>query len=261
MTDLGEPFGKRILILVPHPDDEVIGCAVAIRHATAAGARLFAVYLTTGLPPTESAWRWRRAEQQARLARRRAEALAVATRLQLDPVAFMDWPARNLENHLAEARDLVAGQLAVLSIDQLWLPAYEGGHRDRDVANLLGAQLRDRAEVLEFAECNFARGVRANEFPFATGHETVLSLSPDEAAWKRGLVARYRSERANLAHAGCAREVVRPLALYDYSSPPHAGVLFDEQLHERAFRPPRVELSSPAGVSRTLLDRRSSRSS
>ncbi|HXU61135.1 MAG TPA: PIG-L family deacetylase [Polyangia bacterium] len=257
MRDSGEPFGRRILVLIPHPDDEVVGCAVAIRRATAAGARVFAIYLTTGLPPTETAWPWRRAEQQARLARRRAEALMVATRLQLDPVAFMDWPSRDLKNHLGEARDLVAGQAAVLSIDQLWVPAYEGAHQDHDVANFLGAQLRRRTEVLEFPEYNCARGVRTNEFPFATGHETVLSLSPDEVSWKRGLVARYRSERANLAHVGYAREVLRPLALYDYASPPHAGLLFYERFDWVPFRHPRLDFTSPADVCRALTGPRS----
>ena len=256
MTDFDEPFGKRILILIPHPDDEVVGCAVAIRRATGAGARVFAAYLTTGLPPTETAWPWRRAEQQARLARRRAEALAVATRLELDPVAFMDWPARQLKDHLGEARQLVAGQVAALSIDQVWVPAYEGGHQDRDVTNFLGAQLGRRIEVLEFPAYNFARGVRTNEFPFATGHETVLSLSPEETMWKRGLVARYRSERAYLAHVGYAREVVRPLARYDYASPPHAGMLFYERFHWTPFRHPRLDFSSPADICRALTDPR-----
>jgi LmbE family N-acetylglucosaminyl deacetylase len=252
MTDFVAPFGKRILILIPHPDDEVVGCAVAIRHASGAGARLFAIYLTTGLPPIEAVWPWQRAEHQARLARRRAEALAVATRLNLDPVAFMDWPSLQLKDHLGEARRLIEGHAEALSVDQLWVPAYEGGHQDHDVANFLGAQLLNRTEVLEFAEYNFARGVRTNEFPFATGYETVLSLSPDEVAWKRGLVARYRSERANLAHVGYTREVIRPLALYDYGSPPHAGMLFYERFHWVPFRHPRLELTSPADICRAL---------
>ncbi len=259
MTAGGEPSGRRILLLVPHPDDEVVACAVARRRAAAAGARLFAIYLTTGLPPTELAWPWRRAEQQARLARRRAEALVVATRLRLEPLAFMDWPARHLKDHLGEARALIGSHLRAQSIDQLWVPAYEGGHQDHDVANFLGAQLRREAEVLEFPEYNLARGLRTNEFPFATGHELTLPLSDEESAWKRGLVALYRSERANLAHVGFAREVWRPIALYDYGSPPHAGVLFYERFHWVPFRHPRVDFTSPAEVCRALTRARPGR--
>ena len=45
-----EPFKKdqRILILVPHPDDEVIACAGVIQQALKAGAKLRIVYLTNG---------------------------------------------------------------------------------------------------------------------------------------------------------------------------------------------------------------------
>ena len=40
--------GERILILAPHPDDEVIGCAGIIQEAIASGARVKIVYLTNG---------------------------------------------------------------------------------------------------------------------------------------------------------------------------------------------------------------------
>ena len=45
-----EPFKKneRVLILAPHPDDEVIGCAGVIQQALKAGARVKVVYLTNG---------------------------------------------------------------------------------------------------------------------------------------------------------------------------------------------------------------------
>ena len=38
-------FGKRILIIIPHPDDEVVGCTAAIARAQAQGARIYAIYL------------------------------------------------------------------------------------------------------------------------------------------------------------------------------------------------------------------------
>ena len=41
-------FGQRILILVPHPDDEVVAGCAAIGRAQAAGAKIFALYLTHG---------------------------------------------------------------------------------------------------------------------------------------------------------------------------------------------------------------------
>ena len=45
-----EPFkkGERVLILVPHPDDEAIACAGIIQQALSAGAGVRIVYLTNG---------------------------------------------------------------------------------------------------------------------------------------------------------------------------------------------------------------------
>lgn len=40
--------GERVLILAPHPDDEVIGCAGVIQQALKAGARVKIIYLTNG---------------------------------------------------------------------------------------------------------------------------------------------------------------------------------------------------------------------
>lgn len=45
-----EPFkkGEQVLILAPHPDDEVIACAGVIQQALKAGARVKIIYLTNG---------------------------------------------------------------------------------------------------------------------------------------------------------------------------------------------------------------------
>lgn len=46
-------FGQRVLILVPHPDDEVVGAAAAIARARAQGAAVTGVFLTTGVPDAD----------------------------------------------------------------------------------------------------------------------------------------------------------------------------------------------------------------
>jgi N-acetylglucosamine malate deacetylase 1 len=245
-------LGQRVLLLVPHPDDEVVGCAVAIRRARARVTRIFALYLTTGVPSPASAWPWRRADHSLRVARRRAEAREAAARLGIEPLAFADWPSRELKAHLAEARALVARHLAEVGADQIWAPAYEGGHQDHDVTNFLASLFRGRASLLEFAEYNAARGVRANRLPVETGAETVLWLTGAEAAWKADLLGLYRSERANLGHVRCIREVLRPLPLHDYGRAPHAGRLFYERFQWIPFRHPRVDFTSAAEVCAAL---------
>ena len=67
-------FGKRILILIPHPDDEVVGCAAAIARARSQGARVFGCYLSHGFLPREALWVWQRGSYEKRVARRLKEA-------------------------------------------------------------------------------------------------------------------------------------------------------------------------------------------
>jgi len=243
----------RVLVLIPHPDDEVVGCAAAIRRAIAAGTAVFGLYLTTGVPPRQALWPWQRRTYERRVTRRRAEAGAVAAALCITPAGFADRPCRTLKDHLAEALAEIEAALVDWRVDTVWVPAWEGAHQDHDVTNFLAAQLVGRVPVLEFAEYNFAGGVpRSHRFPHATGAETVLPLTGDEAVAKRALLALYRSERGNLAHVGTERESLRPLPRHDYAAPPHDGALFCERFHWVPFRHPRIDFE-PAQRVRAVL--------
>ena len=269
---------QRILLLAPHPDDEVVGCAAAIARARARGARIFTLYLTTGLPAREVAWRWQRADHEARVRRRRCEALRAAARLHIYPLEFMSWPARQLKQHLDEAHALIEAHLGASAADTIWTPAYEGGHQDHDVTSFLASQFKREVAVIEFAEYNAApidlgtlkgsrpprdglgraklalprRARRSNLFPFPSATETILNLSREEAAAKARALALYRSERKNLRHIGLACESFRPIGDHDYLRPPHPGLLFYQRFQWVPFRHPRVDFTSPAEVSAAL---------
>ena len=247
-------IGQRILILVPHPDDEIVGCTAAIARARATGRDVFTLYLTTGVAPVETQWPWQRADQTTRVRRRRNEAVRVAERLGVQPLAFLDWPARTLRDHLDEARAHIAGVLAdrTFAIDTVWAPAYEGGHQDHDVTNMLASTLAGGpggVQCLEFAEYNFRdQAVRCHEFVVPSRDDVVLVLAAQERQLKADLLDAYASERANLRHIEIGRERFRPLARYDYSRPPHASPLFYERFQWIPFRHPRVDFTSPAQI-------------
>ena len=95
-------FGRRILILTPHPDDEVVACAAAIGRAKAEGAEIFALYLTDGCLARETMWPWRRGRHAEAVARRRREAEAAAERLGVSPAGWMARPTRRLWRELPE---------------------------------------------------------------------------------------------------------------------------------------------------------------
>lgn len=247
--------GRRILVLVPHPDDEVVGAAAAIGRARARGARVFGLYLTTGVPAAAVLWPWQRRGHAARVCLRLAEAGEVAARLGIEPAGFHDWPTRTLKDHLAAARASLCEAMTRLAIDTLWVPAWEGGHQDHDVANFLGATVVGSVTVWEFAEYTYAGGrVRSHAFPQAQGDERVLELTPPEQALKRRALDLYRSERGNLGHIAVERECFRPLAPYDYTQPPHAGRQFYQRFQWVPFRHPRIDFTRPDAVCRALAE-------
>jgi LmbE family N-acetylglucosaminyl deacetylase len=247
-------FGRRVLICVPHPDDEVVACAAAIGRAQNEGAQIFALYLTDGCLARETVWPWRRRRHGDGVARRRGEAEVVATRLGLTPVGWAARPARRLWRELPDVYAEIGAAIALCAPDQLWIPAYEGGNPDHDGLNGLGPLLAERFEVLEFAEYNFFGGrARAQQFPVPDGSEQSILLSPDERVRKAELLRLYASERQNLGYVGLDRESWRRLARYDYSRPPHPGALWYARHQWTPFRHPRVDFTRPAEVSQAIL--------
>lgn len=237
---------RRILVLAPHPDDEVVGCAVALRRAIAEGAEARVLFLTTGVPAPDVLWPWQRRHHAEMVERRRREAVAAASRLGVAIAGFEDRPTRTLKDDLPAAVARVREAASWAS--EVWVPAYEGAHQDHDVANWIAARL-DRP-ALEFAEYGFAGGVvRSNAFADGSG---AFPLSEEEAAWKRGLLALYASERGNLRHIKVEQEALRPLPRHDYARPPHAGTLFYARFQWVPFRHPRVDFTRPEEVCRAL---------
>ena len=248
-------FGRSILILIPHPDDEVVGVCAAIGRAKAAGARVCGLYLTHGCLSRETLWPWRRSDYEALVARRRTEAEAAADLLGLEPAGWSSRPARRLWRELAAAEAEARAAIARLDVDQLWAPAFEGGNPDHDGASALAARLaRDGLPVLEFAEYNLAGGrPRSHSFPTPDASETRLTLTAEERALKRRALSLYASERGNLGYVGVREERLRPLAAYDYGDPPHPGKLWYARFQWVPFSHPRVDFTRPDEVSAALV--------
>ena len=246
-------FGRRVLICIPHPDDELVACAAAIGRAQSHGAEIFALYLTDGCLARETVWPWRRRRHGDDVARRCAEAEAVATRLGLTPVGWAARPARRLWRELPAVYAEIRAAIMLCAPDQLWIPAYEGGNPDHDGLNGLGSLLADQLEVLEFAEYNFYGGrANAQQFPVPDGSEQTIVLTHDERARKSALLRLYASERENLGYVGLDKECWRKLAHYDYGRPPHPGMLWYARHQWVPFRHPRVDFTRGAEVSRAI---------
>lgn len=114
------PPGSRVLVLAPHPDDEVLGCGGTLLKHLAAGDGVTCVYLTAAPP-----WPLRRTEAQA-----------AARLLGLTDLVFLDGP----DGALAPGADLVAALRAVLldrQPDLIYVPFFLDPHPDHQAAGAL----------------------------------------------------------------------------------------------------------------------------
>jgi LmbE family N-acetylglucosaminyl deacetylase len=247
-------FGASILVLAPHPDDEVVACAAAIGRARASGAKVAVIFLTHGCIEAAAMWAWERHRYGEAVARRRAEGERAAAELGAGIAGWTDRPARHLWRELPAGEAEVRAAMAAFDIDQLWVPAFEGGNPDHDGANAIAARLAaEGVGVLEFAEYNFSGGrPRSHAFPDPNGRETVLALTPAERSAKRRLIGLYASEKANLGYVATERETFRPLTAHDYARPPHPGKLWYARFQWAPFRQPRVDYTRPEEVTAAL---------
>jgi LmbE family N-acetylglucosaminyl deacetylase len=253
MSSAVHPVGQRNLILIPHPDDEVVGCAAAIARARAGGARVYALYLGHGYLARQTVWPWERPFYAKRVARRLEEAMRAAEYLGL-LVAGQNKTraAREIWPNLNAVKDEVDHAIRACAPDRIWVPAYEGGNPDHDGLNALASAIRT-LPVFEFSEYHFAqRRAQANHFIAPRGDETLFTLTPEEQAMKRDALALYKSEAGNLSAMQCAEESFRPLEAYDYARPPHEGTLWYERFQWVPFKHPRVDFTKSAEVSAAI---------
>ncbi|HVY12511.1 MAG TPA: PIG-L family deacetylase [Alphaproteobacteria bacterium] len=246
-------FGKRILILIPHPDDEVVGAGAAIARARGQGARVFGAYLSHGCLSRDTLWRWQRGGYARRVARRMKEAERAADFLGITPVVMnTQRAAREIWRELPSVRDDVLKAMQNCAPDRIWVPAFEGGNPDHDALNALAYTL-EGVPVFEFSEYHLAGGrAHSNRFIAEKTGEIVHRLKPEERRLKRQALNLYRSEKGNTAGLKLEQEQFRPLPCYDYSKPPHEGQRWYERFQWVPFHHPRVDYTKAEEVSSAI---------
>ncbi|HTI97989.1 MAG TPA: PIG-L deacetylase family protein [Dongiaceae bacterium] len=114
----------NILVIAPHPDDEVIGCGGALCRRAERGDRIFVVFLTSGELglkhlKREAAWKIR--EQEAR---RAGQVLGVAD------MVFLRQPDWMVNEHVAETAEMLRPILHQESPGLIYLPHPNDWHPD-----------------------------------------------------------------------------------------------------------------------------------
>ncbi len=234
-----EPPRPSAMLVLAHPDDEAVGMASLLPSLTLAAF----VYLTDGAP-TDS-----RDAQAAGCASRNAYAAVRRGELHsaLESVGIAAARVEFVDCIDQEASlELVPLTLWLEILMREHAPAivlthpYEGGHPDHDSAAFAVHCARRRIEdggnpapiVGEFTSYHVHEG----HWEFGTflgspdpRHVLTRTLTADEIALKRRVIGCYASQRAVLREVPLAVERFRVAPDYDFTRPPHDGVLLYEQ--------------------------------
>ena len=233
------------LLVVAHPDDEIIGAGARISHV----GKCHVVHVTDGAPrnlrdSVRGGYSSREAYAQARFEEAR-EALALA---RTRPVEIRRIGITDQESawHLVEIVRFLVTLLREIRPDLLLTHSYEGGHPDHDSVSFASRAaceiVRRRKEqrapvIIEMAGYHAWCGeMRTGKFlpvpgdrEESAGVETrAIRLSAAESRLKKEMLACHRSQRAMLDHFSTEWESFRLSPKYDFREPPHDGSLFYE---------------------------------
>ena len=243
---------KNILVIAPHPDDEIVGLGITIKKILKKRNNIVIFFPTNGVIAMNQMWFWTRHNYIKNLSERISEMKSSLKQLGIENFFLQDIPTRTLKDHIKETYLKISNLIKKNKIDTIFCPAYEGGHQDHDVTNFICSKFKKKLMVFEFAEYNyFKRKINTNEFVDKTTSETNLILNENERLEKQELLNIYNSEKKNLSFLSILKESYRELIDYNYALPPHTGTVFYRRFSYFSWHP-RVDSDNPNVICEVL---------
>ena len=243
---------KRILFAIPHPDDEIVGTCTLIKNFVEEKKIITIVFLTNGVISRQQNWFWKRSMYQHFVEIRKNEMLKSIELLGVKQYFYQNIPTRSLKVNIEETYKLISKIIKKNKIDTVFCPAYEGGHPDHDITNFICSRLDGQCNLFEFPEYNFYNGkINSNTFCQSYGKDKTIFLNSSEKKFKRKCLNIYKSEKNNLNYINLNKECFRPMIKYDYSTPPHKGILFYRRFSLFSWHP-RVDSSTPLEINNCI---------
>ncbi|UZW54546.1 PIG-L family deacetylase [Sphingobium sp. JS3065] len=123
---MSPPFNaRRVAVVAPHPDDEILGCGGTMARAAAAGAEVHVIVVTRGQPPLFD---------EALVERIRAETLRAHDMIGVTGTQFLDFPAAGLDQiPRSELNHALSSALSRIEPDLLLIPFIGDIHLDHQI--------------------------------------------------------------------------------------------------------------------------------
>lgn len=228
----------RSVILAAHPDDEVLGASVVLLRSP----EVHVVYLTDGAPIDPRFRLLNLARAQYADLRRKESTSALALVPRAPHVHFLGGTDQEAVHKIASLAERFVILLRAIRPDIIVTHPYEGGHPDHDTAALVAslsinmAATDDwRPALLEMTsyhaqDKSWVNGVFLPQSAHPTSPQLDLYLSHDELATKKLMLGCHASQKSVIEPFRIQPERLRPAPHYDFSQPPHEGLLWYECL-------------------------------
>jgi len=219
-----QPLLKKTVIVVAHPDDEVIAFGAIMQRMRDA----VVVFATDGAPRDDYFWKeYGSREAYARIRRKEAQqALSVVGArpvflADLAPSGLVD---QELFRNLPEAMDALGAVMASERPDAVLTLAYEGGHPDHDSACFIASHCCQSLGVPVWEAPLYHRSAEqagvAQKFIVPTGQEIVTQVEGHALKKKIEMFHTYVSQKLVLDGFRPELEQFRPRAAYDFTRRP-----------------------------------------
>lgn len=223
------PRGPRLMVVMAHPDDEVLWASAAIADADVA-----LVHLTDGSPADPFFARsagCEDAREYASLRRRELKKALEILGLANAPLFMLGARDQEAALHLAELSRALAALVETRRPDALIAHAYDGGHPDHDAAAFVArAAIALCARVPRPFLLDAAGGkLEVGFLPRKENrHAHTFTLGAEARARKERALACFLSQRAVIDRLDWTVERLRPGARERFAAPPHPGPLHYE---------------------------------
>ncbi len=226
-----ELLSGRVQVVVAHQDDET-ACSVLLQRAREAQV----VFATDGAPASRFFWSAYASRQEYAAvrhaeARHSLEVIGVLDPVFLkDPVTHQAFRDQELFLSLPMALQSLEVLVTQFKPDVLIAPAYEGGHPDHDACSFLVSMLSGKLAMPAWEMPLYHRSqdgmlVYQRFRTRSDDDEIVLRPTLLELARRDEMLSKYVSQTDVTTFVSSPVEFFRPQPSYDYSRPPHEGVL------------------------------------